>query len=52
LFIAVPGVRSGSDPRRKERLMGTDDVGSRDLKFGVTGILLMVTVAILFAILS
>lgn len=32
--------------------MGTDDVGSRDFKFGVTGILLMVTVAILFAILS
>jgi hypothetical protein len=32
--------------------MGTDDVGGRDFKFGVTGVLLMVTVAILFAILS
>lgn len=32
--------------------MGTDDVGSRDFNFGLTGILPMVTVAILFAILS
>jgi hypothetical protein len=32
--------------------MDTGDVGSRDLKFGVTGMLLMVTAAILLAILS
>lgn len=52
LSVAVPAVGSGSDPRRRERHMGTDDVGGRDFKFGVTGVLLMVTVAILFAILS
>ena len=32
--------------------MDTDDVGSRDLRFGVTGVLLMVVAAILLAILS
>jgi len=32
--------------------MGSDDVGARDFLFGVTGVLLMVTVAILFAIFS
>jgi hypothetical protein len=32
--------------------MDTDDVGDRDFKFGVTGVLLMVTAAILLAILS
>ena len=32
--------------------MDTDDVGGRDFKFGATGVLLMVAVAILFAILS
>jgi hypothetical protein len=36
----------------KERLMGTDDVGARDFRFGVTGVLAMVIVAILLAILS
>jgi hypothetical protein len=32
--------------------MGNDDVGSRDFKFGVTGVLLMVGVAVLLAIVS
>jgi hypothetical protein len=32
--------------------MDNSDVGARDFKFGVTGVLLMVTAAILFAILS
>jgi hypothetical protein len=32
--------------------MDTNDVGARDFKFGVTGVLLMVTAAILLAILS
>lgn len=32
--------------------MDTGDVGGRDFKFGVTGVLLMVTAAILLAILS
>ena len=32
--------------------MAGDDVGRRDLRFGLTGTLLMVTVAILFGILS
>jgi hypothetical protein len=36
----------------QERLMGTDDVGARDFRFGVTGVLLMVTAAILLAIFS
>ncbi len=36
----------------QERLMGTDDVGARDFRFGVTGVLLMVIAAILLAILS
>jgi hypothetical protein len=29
-----------------------DDVGSRDLKFGTTGLLLMIAVALAFAILT
>jgi hypothetical protein len=29
-----------------------DDVGSRDFTFGVTGVLLMIAVAVAFAILS
>jgi hypothetical protein len=32
--------------------MGTDDVGARDFRFGVTGVALMVIAAILLAILS
>jgi hypothetical protein len=36
----------------KEWLMGTDDVGARDFRFGVTGVLLMVLAAVLLAILS
>jgi hypothetical protein len=32
--------------------MDTSDVGARDFRFGVTGVLLMVAVAILFAIFS
>jgi hypothetical protein len=32
--------------------MDTDDVGARDFKFGATGVLLMVTAAILLAIIS
>jgi len=32
--------------------VGTDDVGAKDFRFGVTGILLMVLAAILLAILS
>jgi hypothetical protein len=32
--------------------MDTSDVGARDFRFGVTGVLLMVTAAILFAIFS
>jgi hypothetical protein len=32
--------------------MGTDDVGARDFRFGVTGVLLMVIAAVLLAILS
>ena len=32
--------------------MGDSDVGARDFKFGLTGVLLMVAAAILLAILS
>ena len=32
--------------------MDSDDVGGRDFKFGVTGVLLMVGVAVLLAIVS
>ena len=32
--------------------MDTGDVGARDFKFGVTGVLLMVAAAILLAILA
>jgi hypothetical protein len=32
--------------------MANDDVGGRDFKFGVTGILAIVLIALLFAILS
>lgn len=32
--------------------MDTNDVGARDFRFGVTGVLLMATAAILLAILS
>jgi hypothetical protein len=32
--------------------MDKDDVGSRDFKFGVTGLLLLAAVAILLAIIS
>ena len=32
--------------------MDTSDVGARDFRFGVTGVLLMVAAAILFAIFS
>jgi hypothetical protein len=32
--------------------MDTDDVGNRDFRFGVTGVLLMVGVAVLLAIVS
>jgi len=32
--------------------MGNDDVGRRDFMFGVTGILLMITVAVVLAIVS
>jgi len=32
--------------------MGTDDVGRRDFTFGVTGVGLMILVAVLFALFS
>jgi hypothetical protein len=32
--------------------MGNDDAGRRDFVFGVTGILLMITVAVVLAIVS
>jgi hypothetical protein len=32
--------------------MNADDVGARDLRFGVTGVLLMVIVAVVLAIVS
>jgi len=32
--------------------MGSGDVGDRDFKFGATGLLLMIAVAVLFAIFS
>ena len=32
--------------------MGTDDVGGKDFTFGVTGVLLMILVAVLFALFA
>ena len=47
----VPAVRWGSE-RNEGSGMDTEDVGSRDFRFGATGVLLMVAVAIAFAIFS
>jgi hypothetical protein len=47
----VPAVRWGSE-RNEGSGMDTEDVGSRDFRFGATGVLLMVAVAVAFLIFS
>jgi hypothetical protein len=39
-------------PRRDENLRQAEDVGRKDFMFGVTGVGLMIIVAILFAIFA
>ena len=47
----IPALRWGSE-RNERSGMDTEDVGSRDFMFGATGVLLMVVVAIAFALFS
>jgi hypothetical protein len=51
LRFHVLAVRWDSE-RNEGSGMDTEDVGSRDFKFGATGVLLMVAVAVAFAIFS
>jgi hypothetical protein len=47
----IPALRWGSE-RNEGSGMDTEDVGGRDFMFGATGLLLMVVVAVGFAIFS
>jgi hypothetical protein len=51
--IARSSLRDHTDPTRGDTLRPEgDDVGSRDFRFGATGLLLIIAIAVAFAILS